>query len=272
MKLKLTLIATTLFIAFIILAYYIAKPYWLRYQLETGVETALEVGVSDNVIDKIDSALSKGVDPDYIFRDMPIIYIATYVNSKELVDVIINHNANVNVTYKGNFRTPLHVASMNGEYDIVGSLLNAGSQINTLDREGKTPLYLSVSHSHPKVANLLIRKGAKLNTATNNHDSLLWVASAIGAKECVSILLEYNANINYLAKSSNDSPLGIACKNGHIETVNILLPYYLNTLDRHGSQALFNSAYSGHSNIVATLIDLGVSPDSTYNGIHTCPK
>jgi ankyrin repeat protein len=56
--------------------------------------------------------------------------------------------------------TPLHIACINGCYDIAEILLQAGANVNAQDFHGYTPLHLADLMRHVHMFDLLLRYGA----------------------------------------------------------------------------------------------------------------
>lgn len=63
---------------------------------------------------------------------------------------------------------PLHVAASYGYIHFVKILLDAGADINILDRVGNTALHYAAENFDTKMINLLIQKGADITIRNNN--------------------------------------------------------------------------------------------------------
>ena len=76
--------------------------------------------------------------PIYI-KDTPLHYAVRY-KSKEIVELLLKNNANIN-SKNANGTTPLHVAAYYNSKDIAEILIDKGANINAADKNGKKPIY-----------------------------------------------------------------------------------------------------------------------------------
>lgn len=60
--------------------------------------------------------------------------------------------------------TPLHVASLRGDRNAVGLLLEAGADPNAVGEGGCTPLHKALERQHLQVARMLLAGGGQLDT------------------------------------------------------------------------------------------------------------
>ncbi|XP_043465025.1 ankyrin repeat domain-containing protein 27-like [Leptopilina heterotoma] len=89
------------------------------------------------------------------------LHVACENGHVEIVQLLLDAGANVNVTNKSKGQTPLHLASLNNHTKVVKLLLNCGNcNINAKDDSGDTPLHLMIRNENSKVAELLLRHGA----------------------------------------------------------------------------------------------------------------
>jgi ankyrin repeat protein len=59
--------------------------------------------------------------------------------------------------------TPLMYAAREGHLDAAKALLDAGSDVNAVDKNAITPLFMAISNNHMDMAHLLIDRGANIN-------------------------------------------------------------------------------------------------------------
>jgi ankyrin repeat protein len=87
-------------------------------------------------------------------------------------------------------RTPLHVASRDGQTDIVEILLKIGADVNKTGNNGRTPLYVASSRGHVDVVRWLLgAKGIDVNKANEYGWTPLYVAYWFKHLDIIKILL-----------------------------------------------------------------------------------
>ena len=102
----------------------------------------------------------------------------------------------------GNKKLSLYTASENGQYDLVRSLLDGGSDVNARYRNRMTALHVASYKGKLKVAKLLIERGADLDSRSRAGWTALHYALREGYLEVARLLLDHGADAN--AKTRND--------------------------------------------------------------------
>src|SRR3989339_492603 len=75
-------------------------------------------------------------------------------------------------------KTPLYQACSKNCKDIVELLINKGADVNIANKNGETPLYWTCSNGCKNITELLINKGADVNIANKNGETpLYWTCS-----------------------------------------------------------------------------------------------
>jgi ankyrin repeat protein len=118
--------------------------------------------------------------------------------------------------------TPLLLASLSGQKDLVKALIDEGADINEKNKYGQTPLIYASRGSHIEIIKLLLSQGADVNKKYNQSSTPLTEAMAKGNKEIIELLMEKGADVN-LEDQSGNTPLILAVIFQHKEIVELLI-------------------------------------------------
>jgi len=133
----------------------------------------------------------------------------------------LNAGANVNARDPRG-RSPLMAAVVNGRRAMVDLLIQHGANVNAVgSRGGDTPLILAASEGETIIGRALIRAGARVNYQNNDGDTALIVASAGGEIGMVEELVRAGANVN-LRENYGHTALYHAETRGHRRCANYL--------------------------------------------------
>ncbi|XP_034936116.1 ankyrin repeat domain-containing protein 27-like [Chelonus insularis] len=98
-------------------------------------------------------------------RGETALHVACANGLVDLVEILLDAGANVNVCTNNENRTPLHFACSNSRIKVVKLLLNCCTiNINVKDFVGNTPLHLAAKNGDSHVVELLLRHGADVNS------------------------------------------------------------------------------------------------------------
>ena len=100
-----------------------------------------------------------------------------------------------------NTTTPLVLAAIQGNLDIVKELITAGANVNLATEGGLTPLHCAVNKDFHEVAKYLIKKGANVNAVTAKGSTSLHWASYNKNYALCKLLIQAGAIVN--AKAMN---------------------------------------------------------------------
>ncbi|CEN59395.1 hypothetical protein ASPCAL01846 [Aspergillus calidoustus] len=186
-----------------------------------------------------------------------------FKNGQSLNDVVLWANsAHVSDTKS---RTPLHMASRNGNADIVQILLNANANPSPLylhsrfsspaDFSWETPLYSAAEHGYADVVQLLLAAQADPNEPCNGLGPL-HAAARNGHAETVRLLIDSNRINPNLGDMPSRSALHLAIRGGHLGVAKQIADMF-----PAQAGALFAWASSeNNENVTACLLGLGIFP------------
>jgi ankyrin repeat protein len=136
-------------------------------------------------------------------------------------------------------RTPLHIASAEGQLDICKLLVSKGARINRCDRFGGTAMDEAYRHKYVEVVKFLREEGAKFGSTSQVTNFI--TAAAEGDVEEVQAFLEFGsiAIVNE-GDYDNRTALALASCNGQLEIVKLLCEAGadVNVQDRWGNRPL----------------------------------
>ena len=125
-----------------------------------------------------------------------------------------------------------------------------------------TPLHLASLTGQIEVVRLLIDRGANVNSGTTDKSTPLHQAAHCGYTDIAELLIDHGADVNGSEEGSwtpMRSPLHMAVFSGHVETTRLLLKRGANTETRQGNRwtALHVALHQGHVDVAAVLLEHG---------------
>jgi ankyrin repeat protein len=157
------------------------------------------------------------------------LHLAAIRGEEEIVEILLKENCNPNAAAsveKRNWR-PIHYASQYGHLAIVKALINRGVNFDERTFFQLTPLIIAAEFGKIEVLDFLIKIGANLNATTNNennHMNALHYAVIDGHQDCVIHLLKAGIKKDEYTVSGLDA-LDFAAKIDNVEMLKILLQW-----------------------------------------------
>lgn len=128
--------------------------------------------VLNNKVDEAKELIKEGVNVKASFGSVavPPLIIAVHENNPEMVQLLLENGANINVREsEGN--TPLLMAAQFGFKDIVKKLLQVGADINSKNYFEQTALDLANESGNAEIAKLLVNKSKGINIGNSRKVS-----------------------------------------------------------------------------------------------------
>lgn len=172
---------------------------------------------------------------------------------------------------KGSKRTPLQIASIQGDLNTVQDLVGTGDSLTERDVQGLNVLQLAAMTSHSKVVEFLAKsyqdQKISIDERLPGQSSALMIAAMKGHLENVKVLLKYGADAN-LQGHGGETALHAASSRGHLPIVNAILPYHknLNQLDDKLRTPLHLASYFAQTEVIEPLVKGGANLNRRYIG------
>lgn len=214
-------------------------------------------------LEMVEILLDAGADPTLENeREETAISLAFNNGQAEVMKVLMEEGVTFDLREAGFAKSRLHEAAENGHQEVVQFLIQKDANINAKSSTGATPLIFAAMNGHSETVDVLIEAGAKVNEEADHVEgnSALQAAAMKGHTDIVRNLLANGANPTF-STDYGKTALYQAARNGHLETVKILLNAN-NELSSLEGFELGIAAENGHEEIVRTLLDIGANPDS----------
>ena len=184
----------------------VAAIHIAAYNGNSGVVRLLcqEYGVDVNcsTSETIEETPKKGITP---------LEWAARKGHAEVVKLLLDNKADVNVSRHTDGATPLYVAAWNGHTEVVKVLLYNKADANiSKHTDGATPLHVAAQNGHTEVVKLLLDNTAEVNASRNTGATPLYVAAQNGSAKVVQLLLDKKADVN-ASRHTGATPLYNCC-------------------------------------------------------------
>ena len=151
--------------------------------------------------------------------------------------------------------TPLHLAAAAGNTTTVRYLLSADSDVRSCNTRGEYPLTLAARYGRNDTVTLLL-EGCSAVKCDEMMTSALTAAIVAGQVYMTEVLLKSGAPVS---GGQNEKPIHIASRMGHKEIVSLLLEQNgasLTSRTESGNTALHLASEAGHLSLVKYLVEL----------------
>ena len=193
-------------------------------------------------------------------QGMTRLMMAAKAGQYEIVKSYVNAGSNINLTQNSTGNMAIHFSTERGHYMTSDFLIKSNSELNHFNRQGYTPLLHAIVGKHYQIVEQLLINHANPNvTKGNTVDgyTALMMAVQVGLIESVELLLKYNVNTNTQCALNGDNALMIASVTNKTDIVELLLKHNasINLKNNIGYTALTFAAMRGHVNVVKALVN-----------------
>ena len=244
-----------------------------NFTFELAIQKAVQFGNNEAVqllldlpnVDRTHNESKTWADPNVHSNErFTALILASECGNQQIVELLLEKQADPNVQDSKYGRTALFQASQFGHYQVVEILLQKGADPNIHDNDGWTALIAGSENGHQQVVELLLEKQVDPNVQNSeNGVTALILASEFGHYQVVEILLKSGADPN-IHDNEGYTALILASQNGHQQVVELLLekevdPNVQNIKD--GATALLQASWNDHYQVVVILLKKGAHPN-----------
>ncbi|KAI9796740.1 MAG: Ankyrin repeat domain-containing protein 44 [Piccolia ochrophora] len=234
-------------------------------------------------------------------RSLSALHIATHFRLTSIMELLLDHDMNINITDDDDGWTAIHEAAhqgfvpesrillsrgaslgigeavdgltvlqratAEGHEDVVRLLIDGGADIEELNARGLTTLHVAITTSHVNVARYLIAKGASVEATDPCKRTSLMVASIVGDRDMAQLLLDSGANLNAMdCDGSTALHLAVIFQREEVARLLIERGIDLEAKNNRGSTAMFFAVEDGILSLVQALAAKGASLATKMSG------
>jgi ankyrin repeat protein len=148
---------------------------------------------------------------------------AAMQGNRELVRTLLKQAVDVNAA-QGDGMTALHWAASKDDAELAQLLLSAGANARATTRLGGiTPLWLAAQNGNGRVIEMLLKAGADANAPALTGVTPVMMAASSGNVDAIKSLADHDGNVNAKEATYGQTPLMFAAANNHSDAVKLLL-------------------------------------------------
>ena len=203
---------------------------------------------AENNADKVLKYIAEGIDINNTIDQScdsigsNALLLASEFHHKEIIKILLEHNADVNFKNYLNKTALEYVANNDNNFDIAVEFINRGADVNAVDNENATPLMYAASSNAKKILNLLIEHNADINIQTKSGYTALILAAMHNHINIVKILIKNKADV-FARDGYGRRCLYYADENWNAEMYEIFKKYHDDEYKK-STQFIFDVLYS----------------------------
>jgi ankyrin repeat protein len=119
---------------------------------------SLHQAAEDGILDQVRANLGKKCNINALDKDkMSALHHAVFNSHKEIVTLLLEHDADINIKGQEGQVTPLHLAAVRNNREIVELLLKKGADLHAEDLYGRKPIHYAKSFRQTQIMDLLLQ-------------------------------------------------------------------------------------------------------------------
>ena len=189
-----------------------------------------------------------------------LLFVACQKGRIALVNQLIESSPEL-ITKRTKYNwAPVHAAACGGFVDVLGCLVTRGADILAEDNDGYSVLHIAAQQGEINTIRYLIHAYPKLLHRKDNKGlNVVYHAAKSGHTDVFKILLELGSDVS-VCNSMGQNSFHIACINGHLDIVSVLLDkrkYLLEVKDKALWTAAHYACLYGHLSVLQLLVKHG---------------
>jgi len=208
-----------------------------------------DINQANDILIKI---IEQSINENKVYNDGSTILHKSAQSGWAIVcDLLLNSGMDVN--HKNNFdETPIDIACVGGESDVVNVLLYHGSEVNN------NLLFGAINSKNTKLAKLLLSRDINPNIIKDTFTPLL-LAALFGDINMIKLLIDYNADVTYI----NEAGLciwqclikGLILGHSKLHTVKKIIEYLANIHNTIHPLLIFDLVIYGNIELLNYFLD-----------------
>ena len=181
--------------------------------------------IPDKILEIILDSVLNSDDNNYKNALLPSILCHIVKNNNNILldQYLFNDEENINQGDYDN-RTPLHICSSIGNYEMCKKLLCYISNVDIKDRFGHTSLFESIINGHSNISKLLYNNGARIYKNQEIVSLICWFTFHNNIS-MIKTFNNYGIDIKYISDYDGRSPLDIANDLKHKNLIKFITSY-----------------------------------------------
>ncbi|XP_067654042.1 putative ankyrin repeat protein RF_0381 isoform X2 [Haliotis asinina] len=235
----------------------------------------MEAAVNGHV-DVVELLVGRGADVSLVTNSgNNALHLACRNGNLETVKLILSLNV-VDINSRGqHYRTPVMEAAVNGHMDVVELLVGREADVSLVTDSGNTALHLACRNGNLETVKLILSLNVvDINSRGQHSRTPVMEAAVNGHVDVVELLVGRGADVSLVTNSGNNA-LHLACRNGNLETVKLILSLNvvdINSRGQHSRTPVMEAAVNGHRDVMEVLVgrgaDVSLVTNSGNNVLH----
>ncbi|KAK2837365.1 hypothetical protein Q5P01_014577 [Channa striata] len=192
------------------------------------------------------------------------LHYAVAGKNKEAVQFLLQRRVKVDQKDKYGV-APIHLAAWFGSLEILKLLVQAGAEQKVKNEEGLNIMHCAAINNHTEIIEYIINdlQMKELDKDDKSGHRAFALAAEHGCVQMLEMLMDPYEMATMKPNKRGDTPLHLAARNGHLDTVQLLLQSFdtRDEVNTDGETALYQAADNGQEECVLTLLEANCDPN-----------